>query len=138
MAIPMRTFPPTTRPTTSRSSRAVFGLVDPEGNDLTDSFTGLPTTALPLTSGGDPVAWDLVTPQHMVGRVNGVDLIDLEIFNADDSYRVKLLGPIDHYDPNSEDSFDIVLPIRVADYQNSSDSTLTLTIEDDSPITTNS
>jgi len=114
--------------------KAAFGLVDAEGNDLTYSFTGIPTSAFPLTSGGVAIVWELVTPQHLVGRAGSIVVIDAEIFNADDTCTIKLLAPLDHLDPGSEDTLDIVLPIRVSDFQNFSDSTLTLTIEDDSPM----
>jgi len=109
-----------------------FGLVDAEGNDLTYTMRGIPTGS--FTSGGDPIVWELSADgTGLVGRAAGVTVVEVNFDNAADTYSITLSGPLDHLDPGSEDTLDLVLPIRVADYQNFSDSTLTLTIEDDSP-----
>ncbi|KQU71853.1 hypothetical protein ASC75_24125 [Aminobacter sp. DSM 101952] len=115
-----------------------FGATDPNGDSLTYSL-GLPTTP-GLSSGGQPITWELVGPNLLVGKIDGgegpdQEIIRLEITNpGTGAFEVTILGPIDHPEQGAEDVVGIDVPVTVKDPNGgSATANVTIEIEDDSP-----
>lgn len=100
-----------------------------------------------ITSGGAAVTWvwDSVN-NELIGRatINGnvEDVIKTTVldFNPNGTgdyeafYTTELLLPIDHPNPNGEDSLNLTFSATISDSANSSQSSFVLSVEDDSPL----
>lgn len=122
----------------SASYSGFFGATDPNGDALTYSL-GLPTTP-GLTSGGQPITWELVGPNLLVGKIDGgegpdQEIIRLEITNpGTGAFEVTIMGPIDHPVNSVEDVIGFDVPVTVKDPNGgSATANVNLQIEDDSP-----
>ena len=92
---------------------------------------GAPST--PLTSGGVTIAWTLQNGGHtLVGKAGATTIITATITDAG-AYTVTLTGPIDHPLANQEDNKTFAVPVTVSDGHTTTPTTLSVTIEDDSP-----
>ena len=95
---------------------------------------GTPTT--PLTSGGVAIAWTLEDANHtLVGRAGTTPIITVTITDAG-VYTVTLTGPVDHPIANQEDILTFSVPVNVSDGQATTPTSLSITIEDDTPTVT--
>jgi large repetitive protein len=112
------------------TASGVIALSDTDGNALTATLTA-PTTA--LSSGGVAITWSGSGTHTLIGSAGGVEILRATI--ADDgSYSVKLSGPIDHADTTREDLRSIAIDVLVTDNITTTKSTLTVNVEDDSPM----
>ena len=103
---------------------------DADGDPLTMTL-GAPNT--PLTSGGVTIAWTLQNGGHtLVGKAGATTIITATITDAG-AYTVTLTGPIDHPLANQEDNKTFAVPVTVSDGHTTTPTTLSVTIEDDSP-----
>lgn len=119
----------TTDSTIAPGTIAVTGV----GGQLTFTL-GLPTTA--LSSGGHPISWALDDYGTLAGKVGAQTIITVSI-NDNGDYTVTLLGPVDHPDTNAEDVKDLSIPVNVSDGVTTTSTTLTVNVEDDSPVAAN-
>ena len=110
-------------------STGQFSVEDVNGDTLSVTLN---TPAGTYTSGGNDITWTLSNSDHTLtgSTVNG-DVLKVEI-NDDGSYTTTLQGPIDHTDTTSEDTLAIDIGVTVSDGSLSSQSTLSVVIEDDS------
>ncbi|MGV8832261.1 MAG: DUF5801 repeats-in-toxin domain-containing protein [Devosia sp.] len=122
------------------TTNAVFttgdlGAIDPNGDPMTFTF-GQPIAG--LTSNGLPITWTGVGGQVLTGSTpDGLPAIIATVVNGTSGeYTVSLVQPLDHPVAGIEDSIDLVLSITADDGQGGTATTeLTITIEDDSPLT---
>ena len=111
----------------------------PNGDKLTYSL-GLPTTP-DLTSGGKPIIWEQVSPNLLIGRIDGGDdmpsreIIRFEITNPNTgAFEVEIKGPVDHPDEDAEDVIHFDVPVTVKDPRGgSATANVKIEVEDDSP-----
>src|SRR5262249_12246534 len=93
----------------------------------------LGTPATSLTSGGVAVTWTLQDTDHtLIGKAGATTIITATITNAG-AYNVTLSGPIDHPDTSQEDDKTLTIPVNVSDGHTTTPTTLSVSIEDDSP-----
>src|SRR5262249_19529181 len=92
---------------------------------------GTPTTS--LTSGGVAITWTLQDSDHtLIGKAGETTIITATITDAG-AYNVTLSGPIDHSDTTQEDDKTLTIPVNVSDGHTTTPTTLSVSIEDDSP-----
>ncbi len=116
--------------TNSATESGTMSVSDPDGDPVTVTL-GVPDAN--LTSNTVPVIWAVSNGGHtLTGSAGGNPVITITIDN-DGNYNVNLLGPIDHLSDGVEDELSITIPVTVDDGAESSNATLTVTIEDDSP-----
>jgi len=108
-----------------------IGAVDKDGDTLTYTLGTAPTSS--LTSGGQPIVWTGGGTQPLVGKVGSTPIITITLNSATGAYKVTLSGPVDHADPTIEDALSLVVPVIVSDSKEATESTLTVSIEDDKP-----
>ena len=109
-----------------------LGAFDPDGDPLTFTL-GQPNLA--LFSNGLPVIWDGVGTDHLIGRAGGMTVIDITIGGPSGVVIVRLMQSVDHPLSN-EDVLSLGLTATANDGRGgTTTATLTLGIEDDSPIT---
>src|SRR6185312_9479858 len=117
---------------------------DANAGDTLAVRLGVPTSGVPLTSDGHTVTWTVSGDgQTLTGQVGSgplaVDVIRVSLHNDGDgnySYGVKLLAPVDHSDATIEDALNLGVPILVSDGHTTSTGSLTINIQDDSPVAT--
>jgi len=91
-----------------------------------------PATA--LTSGGTAITWQSSNGGHtLTGSAGSATIITASI-NDSGNYTVTLSGPVDHADTSTEDLKSFGITVNVSDGSLSSTGTLTVGIEDDSPV----
>jgi T1SS-143 domain-containing protein len=116
--------------TNSPTASGMITASDADGDPLTMTL-GAPST--PLTSGGVMIAWTLQNGGHtLVGKAGATTIITATITDAG-AYTVTLTGPIDHPVANQEDIKTFTVPVTVSDGHTTTTTTLSVTIEDDSP-----
>jgi T1SS-143 domain-containing protein len=116
--------------TDSTSASGTITASDVDGDALTMTL-GTPTTS--LTSGGVAIAWTLQDTDHtLVGKAGETTIITATITDVG-AYNVTLSGPIDHPDTTQEDDKTLTIPVNVSDGHTTMSSTLSVSIEDDSP-----
>ncbi len=114
--------------TNSTTAGGTITATDADNDALTFSF-GQPATA--LTSGGVAVTWQGIGTNTLVGKVGNTNIITLTIDNSG-HYTVTLQGPVDQ--PSSgEDAKNLTVPVNVNDGHTTTPTTLSVSIEDDSP-----
>lgn len=127
--------------TNAKEQSGTIGLIDPNNGDLTVTWQAAPTTV--LTSNGVDITWTGAGTGTLVGSANGQIILMLTLDAAQvGSYTVRLQGPIDH--PNIslngsvgsvEDVLSLSVPFEVVSSEGGvSQSSLTIIIEDDSPL----
>src|SRR5262249_55922073 len=112
------------------------GTITASDVDTGDTLTmtlGTPTLTTPLTSGAVAIAWTLQDTNHtLIGKAGATTIITATIAN-DGAYTVTLSGPIDHPDTTQEDDNTLTIPVNVSDGHTTTPTTLSLSIEHDSP-----
>ncbi|MGF1855393.1 VCBS domain-containing protein, partial [Vibrio anguillarum] len=96
-----------------------------------------------ITSGGMEVVWEWDAQNHkLIGSTFGSDsksVIEIELTAPNESgkgewnYTVTLLSPVDHPDGSQEDTLSLDLGVFVSDGQATTESKLSIIIEDDAP-----
>ncbi|WP_298398844.1 retention module-containing protein [uncultured Azonexus sp.] len=89
-----------------------------------------------LTSGGQPVTWSTSTvggATVLTGTAGGQAVLTLTM-QSNGSYQVELKGALDHPVANVEDVLNIDIGVTVSNGSDSKTSTLTVRVEDDSPV----
>ncbi|WP_373433347.1 VCBS domain-containing protein [Vibrio anguillarum] len=96
-----------------------------------------------ITSGGMEVVWEWDAQNHkLIGSTFGSDsksVIEIELTAPNASgkgewnYTVTLLNPVDHPDGSQEDTLSLDLGVFVSDGQTTTESKLSIIIEDDAP-----
>jgi VCBS repeat-containing protein len=113
----------------ARTASGSIALADADGDALTLTLTA-PVT--PLTSGGVPITWSGAGTQTLVGSAGGRPILTVTI--ADNgSWTATLDGPVDHA-AAGEDVRSFGIGVVVNDGTGSTSTTLTVGIDDDSPI----
>jgi large repetitive protein len=116
--------------TNSTSASGMITASDADSDPLTMTL-GAPDA--PLTSGGVAIAWTLENSNHtLVGKAGATTIITATITDAG-AYTVTLNGPIDHPVANQEDIKTFTVPVNVSDGHTTTPTTLSVTVEDDSP-----
>jgi T1SS-143 domain-containing protein len=112
-----------------------INVVDPDGDSVVITL-GEPSNA--LTSQGDPIDWSVSPDGHtVIGTAGGLEVIRIVIEN-DGDYTVTLSRPVDHPDGGGEQGVSFVVPVFATDGEDAAlPSTITVTIEDDSPVVAN-
>src|SRR5215475_3262621 len=78
------------------------------------------------------IDWTLQDAHTLVGKAGATTIITATITDAG-AYNVTLSGPIDHPDTTQEDDKTLTIPVNVSDGHTTMSSTLSVSIEDDSP-----
>ncbi|WP_211226436.1 type I secretion C-terminal target domain-containing protein [Azonexus hydrophilus] len=86
-----------------------------------------------VTSGGEPLQWSGVGTTNLVGSAAGSPVVSVTIA-SNGSYTVTLLGPVDHAQAGVEDVLSFDIGVTVSDGTVASSATLTVNVEDDSPV----
>jgi large repetitive protein len=86
-----------------------------------------------LTSNGSPITWSGSGTGTLVGSVGSSTLVSATIDNSG-AWTVTLSGPIDHASAGSEDLRSFGIGVAVSDGTATTTSTLTVNVEDDSPL----
>lgn len=103
----------------------------PDGDTLTFTL-GSPTAG--LTSNGQPIEWQGIDTNHLIGRVGGATVIDITIGGQTGILIVQLLNPLDHPLDNVEDVLNLGLTVTANDGRGgTATATISIGIEDDSP-----
>jgi len=92
-----------------------------------------------FTSGGKAISWAVSNGGHtLVGSISGGATPILTV-TIDDAgvYHVTLNGPVDHPVVGQEDTLAMAIGVAVSDGTTTVNSTLTVTVEDDSPVAHN-
>jgi len=129
-------FADTTGSPDTTSSTTASGSVSISDVDSSVSVTLTAPTAT-LTSGGTTVVWSGSGTQTLIGSAGGVEVIRATIDN-NGNYTVTLSKGIDQANTSSEDSSTINFGISASDGNTVTTGTLTVTVEDDSPVATTS
>ena len=115
--------------TDSATANGTITATDADGDPLHMTL-GVPT---PLASGGVAITWTLDDTSHaLVGKAGVTTIITATITDAG-AYTVALSGPIDHPNAQQEDDKIFDVPVFVSDGHTSTATTLSVTVEDDSP-----
>jgi len=109
---------------------------DPDGDPVTVSLTTTGLAALGLESNGVPIVWALSDGGHTLTGTAGGDPIITITIDDDGNWEVELTGPVDHEDTSVEDDLSFNVQVTVDDGSETGSGTLTVTIEDDSPVVT--
>jgi large repetitive protein len=117
----------TNRPTAS-------GTITASDVDTGDALTmTLGTPSASLTSGGVAITWTFEDSNHtLIGKAGTTTIVTATITNAG-AYNVTLSGPIDHSTAGQEDTKTFSIPVNVFDGHTTTSTTLSVTVEDDSP-----
>jgi T1SS-143 domain-containing protein len=117
--------------TNSTSASGTIIASDVDTGDALTMTLGTPSTS--LTSGGVAIAWTLQNTNHtLVGKAGATTIVTATITNAG-AYNVTLSGPIDHPVAGQEDDKTLIVPVTVSDGHTTTPTTLSVSIEDDSP-----
>jgi T1SS-143 domain-containing protein len=117
--------------TNSATASGTIAVSDADGQALTVTL-GAPSTA--LTSGGQAISWQTSNGGHtLTGSAGGNTVVSVTIDDAG-QYSVTLAGPIDHPVTTAEDVASFGVVVNVSDGITSSSGTLTIGVEDDSPV----
>ncbi|TAL19868.1 MAG: tandem-95 repeat protein, partial [Aquabacterium sp.] len=117
--------------TNGTTASGAISITDPDGDTITSVVLVAPTTT--ITSGGYTVSWSGSGTQTLVGTANGKTIATLTVNNAG-QYSFTLSGPVDHPVANTEDVLPIAFGVRAADGSTNTTGTLTVNVEDDSPV----
>jgi large repetitive protein len=116
--------------TDSTSAGGTITASDAENDALTMTF-GTPTAS--LTSGGTTILWTFQDSNHtLIGKAGTTTIVTATIANTG-AYNVTLNGPIDHSTADQEDTNTFTIPVNVSDGQATTSTTVSVTVEDDSP-----
>ncbi|XUU59842.1 Ig-like domain-containing protein [Erythrobacter sp. HA6-11] len=115
-------------------------IADADTNDTLDVTLGIPTETISIVDGSTAVAltWAVIDGGNtLVGYVSDVNDPSVIVAASDDgTYTVEILDPIFHDETGVEDVESFVVPVTVSDGTASTPTTITVSLEDDSPILT--
>ncbi len=117
-----------------------ISITDADGDALTVSLVA-PAPGV-FMSGGVQIVWTGDGSNHLVGTkgVGGIPILDVSV-SADGHYSVVLKGPVDHAYMGEgtvgEDVFSYDFTVQVSDGTDTTEGTITVHIEDDSPFAQN-
>ncbi|MFC3178395.1 beta strand repeat-containing protein, partial [Undibacterium amnicola] len=117
--------------TNSTSTSGTMTATDPDGTISAWSLTSAPSG---ITSNGVAVTWNLVG-QTYTGTAGATQVATLTINNAG-AYTFTLLAPIDHVAAGGENIRALTFGVGANDGFGVGTGTLTINVEDDSPVTT--
>ncbi len=116
--------------TNSRTVNGNLSISDPDSSTFQITLSAPGTL---LASHGAPLTWSGGAPgADLVGSAGGNEIIRVHIDNTG-AYTVSLSGPVDHPVAGIEDQLTLVFGVGVSDGTSAASSTLSVTIEDDSP-----
>jgi VCBS repeat-containing protein len=121
--------------TNSPTASGTITASDADGDPLTMTLVAptLGAPSVPLTSDGVTIEWTLQDAGHtLIGKAGTTPIITATITNAG-AYTVTLTGPIDHPVAGQEDDKTFTVPVAVSDGLITTPTTLSVTVEDDSP-----
>jgi T1SS-143 domain-containing protein len=121
----------TTNSATASGTISITDTVDSVSDSITSVTLVAPGT--PLTSNGVPVTWTGAGTSTLVGSAGGTTIATLTI-NTSGAYTFTLSGPVDHAGAGVEDVRSIDFGVVASDGQATGTGTLTVSIEDDSPV----
>ncbi|MGK2940416.1 MAG: type I secretion C-terminal target domain-containing protein, partial [Immundisolibacter sp.] len=125
----------TGNPTDTTNSRTASGnivITDPDNTTFTVTLGAPPPGT--YTSGGQNIVWTPSNTNHtLTGTVGSAIIMVVSIDNAG-AYTVVLSGPVDQPLGNQENLLPMVFGVNVNDGTVTTASSLTVTVEDDSPI----
>ena len=116
--------------TNSLTASGIISITDPDNSTFTVKLTS-PITA--LTSNGQAIVWSGDGTATLIGKVGAQTIITATINNTG-AYTVTLSGPVDHAVKGVEDVNSFGIGVNVSDGLATTASTLTVNIEDDSPV----
>jgi len=125
----------TGNPSDASNSASFVGNYTVSGTDALTVTLTEPSAA--LTSSGVTITWVGDGTDTLVGSAGGAEIIRLEATDpvaGTGSYTVTLSGPLDHESGNEENLLNIDFGLTVSEGSLTSSSTLTVTVEDDSPV----
>ncbi|MEG3155927.1 VCBS domain-containing protein, partial [Sphingomonas sp. RB1R13] len=108
-----------------------IGISDVDTGSIFAVTLGTPTTA--LTVGGVAVTWSGMGTGTLTGSVGLIPVITVTI-NSTGGYTVTLLHAVDQPNTAIEDAINLVVPVNVSDGTATTATTITVSIEDDSPV----
>ena len=117
--------------TNSTSASGSIALSDIDNASLTVTL-GAPASA--LTSGGTAITWLASNGGHTLTGSAGAKTIVTATIDDSGNYTLTLSGPVDHSDTSAEDVKSFGIVVNVSDGITSASGTLTVGIEDDSPV----
>ncbi|MCX4187349.1 type I secretion C-terminal target domain-containing protein, partial [Methylophaga sp. OBS4] len=118
--------------TNDASANGQVTATDADGDGDTLTYT-LDTPPAGLTSGGVGLTWDGVGTNTLTGSVGATTIIVITI-GSDGAWTATLEGPLDHDDASIEDDLTFTVGVKVSDSTVDVNDTLSITVEDDSPI----
>jgi T1SS-143 domain-containing protein len=124
--------PDTTGSTDTTNSPTASGTLSITDVD-SSAFTVTLTAPTGLTSGGQAITWAGSGTNTLVGSAGGQTILTATIAN-NGAYTVTLSGPIDHAVAGAEDVQSFGIGVSVSDGLSTTTSTLTVNVEDDSPM----
>jgi VCBS repeat-containing protein len=117
--------------TNSTTASGTITASDVDTGDVLTMTLGTPSAS--LTSRGVAITWTLQDTDHtLVGKVGETTIITATITDAG-AYNVTLSGPIDHPVAGEEEDTTLTVPVTVSDGHTTTPTTLSVSIEDDSP-----
>jgi VCBS repeat-containing protein len=128
--------PDTTGNTDTTNSKTSSGSVTFTDADIGDTHTFAFTAPVgTFKSGGQTITWAVTNSGHTLdGTINGgtTNILHVTIDDAG-TYNVTLNGPVDHANTTEEDNLSIAIGVGVNDGTTTTNSSLTVIVEDDSP-----
>jgi len=115
--------------TNATVATGTFSITD----DIAVTSVSLGTPSATLISSGQTITWTGVNTGHLIGSAGGKEIIDISINNTG-AYTVTLKGPVDHATAGAEDVKSFNVGVTASDGTLSSTGTLSVNIEDDSPV----
>ncbi|GGB86266.1 hypothetical protein GCM10011494_00710 [Novosphingobium endophyticum] len=125
--------------TDSATASGSITISDADANDTLTVTLGTPVATLYAPDGVTALTWDL-SPDGQTLKGYSANINDPEILvTIDDNgnYTVTLGGPILHTDTGIEDLTSFVVPVAVSDGTTTTNSGITVTVEDDMPVAAN-
>ena len=123
--------------TNAKTTSGQFTVADVDSASLTVALTA-PVGS--FTSGGQAIIWALTNGGHTLTGTAGTSTILVVTIDNTGAYNVTLSGQIDHAAPpigtSVENLLSLGIGVSVSDGSLSAASTLTVTVEDDSPVAT--
>ena len=121
--------------TNNVTATGTFTVSDVDSDDTLTVSLVAPTEV--IKSGGVTLVWTTDSSGDLVAKAGDTEIIRVALTDTDGQhgYVVTLSGPVDHADTTSEDTASINFGIAVNDGSTTSTKEVTLTVEDDMPIT---
>ncbi|WP_217653776.1 DUF5801 repeats-in-toxin domain-containing protein [Marinomonas polaris] len=121
--------------TNNVTATGTFTVSDVDSDDTLTVSLVAPTEV--IKSGGVTLVWTTDSSGDLVAKAGDTEIIRVALTDTDGQhgYVVTLSGPVDHADATSEDTASINFGIAVNDGSTTSTKEVTLTVEDDMPIT---